>query len=96
MKHTFTVSTWIGDGIDATVTFDYYPGRPGVYSGPPEKCYEDEPDELEVTRVLVDGAEWLQALTEPELEELTNRLYESAWELVESQTHDDREHGEFA
>lgn len=96
MKITFTVATWIGDGIDASVTFDYYPGRPGVYSGPPEKCYEDEPDELEVTRVLVDGAEWLQALTEPELEELTNRLYESAWELVESQTHDYREHGEFA
>ena len=29
-----------------------YPGRPGVYSGPPEKCYPDEPAEVEITELL--------------------------------------------
>jgi hypothetical protein len=76
---SYTVETYVGER-DATVTFDFYPGKLGVYSGPPEKCYEDEPDDLEVTRVVIDGNEY--QCTEAELEELTNRMCETGWQLI--------------
>lgn len=78
MKRTFTVSTCIGDGIEASVTFDYYPGSPGRYSGPPERCYEDEPDEFEVTRVVVGGVD--MKLSQIDLEELMSRIERQAKE----------------
>jgi hypothetical protein len=42
---------------DATVLveYEYSPGRPGRYSGPPERCYPDEPAELCVLNVLING-----------------------------------------
>ena len=91
MKKSYTVETYVGER-DATVTFDFYPGKPGVYSGPPEKCYEDEPDYFEVTRVVIDGAEY--QCTDEELEELTNRMVEHGWELIEQNSHDEREYQE--
>ena len=30
------------------VFFDYYKGEPGKFDGPPEDCYEAEPDEIDV------------------------------------------------
>ena len=35
------------------VTYDYSPFRPGRYSGPPEKCYPDEPEELEIESIRI-------------------------------------------
>lgn len=79
MTTTYTVATWIGlgdDALDATVTFDYYPGDLGQTSGPPERCREPTDDEIEITSVLVDGEE--RTLTEAESEALTDRLYDIA------------------
>lgn len=85
MKSTYTVSTWVGDEGKGTyrecaVTFDYYPGDPGNTSGPPERCYEGTDAEIEITKVLVDGVE--SPLTEEEVEELTDRLYETGADML--------------
>jgi hypothetical protein len=79
---SYTVETYVGER-DATVTFDFSPGRPAQTWGPPEKCYEADPDELEITRVVIDGAEVV--LSEAEAEELANRMYETGWQLVENE-----------
>jgi hypothetical protein len=39
----------------AWVEFEFTPGRPGRYSGPPEACYPDEPAEVVICQVLVNG-----------------------------------------
>jgi hypothetical protein len=36
--------------------FDYHPGRPGFIGGPPERCYPDEPPELEIQSVKIVGS----------------------------------------
>lgn len=41
--------------VSATITFDYIPGRPGRYSGPPENCYPDEPGEFGDIKAFVNG-----------------------------------------
>ena len=37
------------------IEVEYFPGDPGSTSGPPEKCYPEEPDEIEVINVLING-----------------------------------------
>ena len=44
----------LGDS-SAWVEFEFHAGRPGCYSGPPEKCYEDEPAEVLICQVLLNG-----------------------------------------
>lgn len=34
--------------------YDYIPGIPGRYSGPPEHCFPDEPPELEPVKLLIE------------------------------------------
>lgn len=45
----------LGDS-SAWVEFEFHAGRPGCYSGPPEKCYEDEPAEIVICQALINGA----------------------------------------
>ena len=78
MKTVLTFDTWIDDGLEAKVVANYWPGRPGVYSGPPEKCYEDEPDNREIVSCVVKGQPI--TLTEDQEVELLNRLMEQAAE----------------
>lgn len=33
----------------------FYPGRASQTSGPPEKCYEEEPSEFDIDKVWLDG-----------------------------------------
>lgn len=59
-----------------TVEVEYTPGQRGRFSGPPEKCYPDEPSELNIVQVLING-EWLdpQDLIHPDvLERWTDTL----------------------
>ena len=85
MKTSLTFDTWIDDGVPAKVVAFYWPGRPGKYSGPPEKCYEDEPDEMSIMSVIVNGDP--VTLTEDQETDLLNRLMEQAPEAYrESRT----------
>jgi hypothetical protein len=42
------IDTDMFGSIDFTIEYEYSPFRPGRYSGPPEDCYPDEPEELEI------------------------------------------------
>ena len=90
---SYTVDTWVGDGIDAKVTFDFSPGRPARTYGPPEKCSEEEPADLEITRVIVDGKDY--ELSEYDTEELTNRMYLEGYDLI-AEADRDNDYREFA
>ena len=37
--------------LPCDIEFDYTPGQRGRFSGPPEDCYPDEPEEISVTKV---------------------------------------------
>lgn len=49
----------LGDA-DVWIEYEYSPGDTGRTSGPPERCYPPEPEELYVHSVLVND-EWLAA-----------------------------------
>ena len=70
-KRTYTTNTWIGDGGPVRVTFNFSPGDPGCYSGPPEKCYEATDDEVEILQMTIEGP---YQPTEKDLDELYFRL----------------------
>lgn len=43
------------NGNPFTVEYEYEPGSPGNTSGPPERCYPDEPASLMITAVYIAG-----------------------------------------
>lgn len=51
----------------ATIEYTYTPRIPGRYSGPPEDCYPDEGEELEVTKVVIGNCD-MTTLLAAELE----------------------------
>lgn len=64
--------------IDWEVLAVVYPGHPGCYSGPPEKCYEAEPDEIELVKVCVAGSDvdLRHVLDSVIIESIENKIYE--------------------
>lgn len=42
------------DSLSLLVSYNYYLGDPGQISGPPERCYPPEPDEIEITGIAID------------------------------------------
>jgi hypothetical protein len=73
-----STESWIEynfEDVDCTVTFDFWPGDPGKTSGPPENCYPEEPAELEMTKVEVNGKDVLVELSDKTLEGLHERVY---------------------
>ena len=63
--------SWRGLNLSGTATF--YAGRPGVTSGPPERCYPDEPPEVDVETLTCEGSNALFLLDSTlsgEIEEL--------------------------
>lgn len=52
---TYTVDFGILGENDLTVFYNYTPAQAGRYSGPPEDCYPDEPEEIEIVDVSADG-----------------------------------------
>lgn len=45
-----------GSEVDVAVEYSYQPGTPGKTYGPPEDCYPDEPEEVEILSVVFDEA----------------------------------------
>lgn len=43
------------EGQTLRLTYDYTPGDPGRTSGPPERCYPPEPEEVEITKIELRG-----------------------------------------
>jgi len=84
MKQTFDFEVYMTiDDEDFTVRGEavFYPGSPGKTYGPPEKCYEAEPDELEITSEVwytQDNADAVlpRRLTDGEEQELYDKVYE--------------------
>jgi len=92
MKKTFDYEVYMTiDDDDFTVKGEatYYPGSPGCYYGPPENCYEAEPDELEIdseTWYDEDNKEAVlsRTLTKCEEEELYDKVYDDCRSLYEA------------
>jgi hypothetical protein len=51
--------TSLGDATVA-VEYEYSPGSPSQTSGPPERCYEGDPEECNILGVFVNGV-WIDA-----------------------------------
>ena len=67
--------TWRGLDLEGTATF--YPGRPGRTFGPPEKCYPDEPAEVDVDTLTCEGKNALFLLDSSLSDEITSAIEES-------------------
>jgi hypothetical protein len=78
------------EGNPFMVEYEYEPGSPGRYSGPPENCYPDEPAQL-----MICGVYYADALIDPSV--FNSELIEK-WEmeLCEKQIEADREAEEVA
>lgn len=72
---------WRGIPLKGAALF--YPGRPGVYSGPPEKCYPDEPDEVEVIELTCEGFDAMLLLEITEAAEEIYKLVEATFQQEE-------------
>lgn len=70
----------LGDS-EALVEYEYSPGDPGQYSGPPERCYPATDAEVVIIQVFVNGC-WVDAdlFAESTLEGWTQQLLESCAE----------------
>ena len=66
-----------------SVTFTYLPPLPGFISGPPESCYPEEPEEVEIIEIISErtGKE-IDHTTLPE--ELLDELEGEALAYIES------------
>jgi hypothetical protein len=72
----YTFTTFVGEQ-EAVVEFAYWRGRPGVHTMPNgDPGYPDDPDELEIISVVIDGAE--AELTDEQAEQLEERAFEYA------------------
>jgi hypothetical protein len=85
MKKTPTPSSFSIDwrGITLTGSAVFYPGRPGVFSGPPERCYPDEPAEVEVHELKCEGFDAMALLEIDQACEEIYALVEATFELEE-------------
>jgi hypothetical protein len=52
-------------GKTLRVHYSYRPGDPGRTSGPPERCYPPEPEELEISSILLRGEPPLEMIHNP-------------------------------
>ena len=64
-----------------TVEYDYTPEDIGRVSGPPEYCYPPEPEQFEITKLLINGQESNIELTDAQYESIKD---EALREMCES------------
>jgi hypothetical protein len=62
--------------VHGTVSF----GIRGVYNAPPERCFPDEPDDVTVNAMLLNGNPWSGELTIDEEDELVQMLLDAAYD----------------
>lgn len=81
---TLTVETDLFGELRFEVTYTHSPFRPGKYSGPPEHCYPDEPEELEIESIFVINSPAIpstidvRGILSPDfLEEVEDQLYDA-------------------
>ena len=65
----------------------YYPGRHSKISGPPEGCYEAEPEEVDISAVYVAGCDVSAALSNDAWQIIT----EATLEKIKAQREADEE-----
>lgn len=79
---TITVEATLFGEVEFVMTYEYTPFRPGRFSGPPEDCYPDEPEELEIesientSSILPDG-NLMNILEDDFIELLKDRLLDA-------------------
>ncbi len=79
---TITVEATLFGEVEFVMTYEYTPFRPGRFSGPPEDCYPDEPEELEIesiehiSPILPDG-NLMNILEDDFIELLKDRLLDA-------------------
>lgn len=79
---TITVEATLFGEVEFVMTYEYTPFRPGRFSGPPEDCYPDEPEELEIesiehiSSILPDG-NLMNILEDDFIEHLEDRLLDA-------------------
>jgi len=79
--------------IELTIRGDVTRRRPGLVSGPPEKCYPDEGGEVEIEGVLLGEKPWSGELSDRETEEakrLLEQASEDAWEAYQEARAEER------
>ena len=80
MNYTITVPlTLRGEDVEAQVEFDFLRGAPGRWYMPNgDPGYPDEPDELEVNSIVIDGVEQEQLPVES-----LDIIEQACWDWVE-------------
>ena len=51
---TLTQEVYPFGELNFTIEYTYSPFTPGQYSGPPDRCYPDEPEELDISSIKVE------------------------------------------
>lgn len=75
------MTSFIDEDTEVHVFVHFYPGHPAKISGPPENCYEAEPDEMELVSVRgVSGDELV--LTKEQEAQLYERVYSRREEFL--------------
>lgn len=77
-KMSFTRVNDSLEEIIIDVTFTYSPPVPGRYSGPPDRCYPDEPGEVEIHSARIRESGEHVELTDGEIDQVyaeADRLY---------------------
>jgi len=58
------------------VEFDYIPPVAGEYLAAPENCYPSEPDEIEITKITIEGLPDVECTDDLNLDEVEELLWQ--------------------
>lgn len=64
--------------LDVTVDYTYTPATAAYLSGPPENCYPEDPEEAEITSVMLGDIDIIEQLTSAQLDDLAAQCCEDA------------------
>jgi hypothetical protein len=84
LGHVYVLNTIFGNDT-ARVTVSFFPGSPAQTSGPPEKCHEGDPADLDILLYVVDGEDRLESLSYEQIEELSEQLIPLCFERYDKE-----------